>query len=104
MRYVHLFQLESLEKDIQHRFTRTLQLKVATKNPFQFKIMTNPVITFSTIFRSTPVKNRQLTGRLMIKDKEKPILTYLKLGKWRLTDVEPTHRLGLMVMSPRLHS
>ena len=104
MRYVHLFQLESLEKDIQHRFTRTLQLKVATKNPFQFKIMTNPVKAFSTIFRSTPVKNRQLTGRLMIKDKGKPILTYLKLGKWRLTDVEPTHRLGLMVMSPRLHS
>ena len=70
--------------------------------------MTNPVIAFniafSTIFRSTPVKNRQLIGRLMVKDKEKPILTYLKLGKWRLTDVEPTHWLGLMVMSPRLHS
>ena len=24
-------------------FTRTLQLEVATKNPFQYKIMTNPV-------------------------------------------------------------
>ena len=33
----------------------------------------------------------------MVKDREKPILTHLKLGKWRLTDVEPTHRLGLVV-------
>ena len=34
----------------------------------------------------------------MVKDREKPILTYLKLGKWRLTDVEPTHRLGGLVV------
>ena len=34
------FLLESLEKVIQHIYIETLQLKVATKNPFQCKIMT----------------------------------------------------------------
>ena len=29
---------------IQHRYIWTVQLKVATKNPFQYKIMTNPVL------------------------------------------------------------
>ena len=36
--------------------------------------MTNPVtifnIAFSTIFRTTPVKNRQLIGELMVKDRK----------------------------------
>ena len=43
--------------------------------------MTNPVITFSTIFRSTPVKNRQLTGRLMTKDKGKTNINLPQTGK-----------------------
>ena len=72
--------------------------------------MTNPVtifnIAFSTIFSTTPVKNRQLIGELMVKDREKPILTHLKLGKWRLTDVEATTPAGTEgdIGPKRLHS
>ena len=63
-------------------------------------------IVFSTIFNSTPVKKRQLIGELMVKDRKKPILTHLKLGKWRLTDVEATTPAGTEddIGPKRLHS
>ena len=42
----------------------------------------------------------------MVKDREKPILTHLKLGKWRLTDVEANTPAGTggEVVPKRLHS
>ena len=42
----------------------------------------------------------------MAKDREKPILTHLKLGKWRLTDVEANTLAGTGddIGPKRLHS
>ena len=42
----------------------------------------------------------------MVKDREKPILTHLKLGKWRLTDVEAITLAGTGddIGPKRLHS
>ena len=37
----------------------------------------------------------------MILDSKNQYRTHLKLGKWRLTDVEPSHRLGLVVDVPK---
>ena len=42
----------------------------------------------------------------MVKDREKLILTHLKLGKWRLTDVEANTPAGTEdgIVPKRLHS
>ena len=53
------------------------------------------------IFNTVPVANRQLIGGSMVIDMKNQYRTHLKLGKWRLTEVEPPHRLGLVVDVPK---
>ena len=58
------------------------------------------------ILNIAPVANRQLIGGSMVIDSKNQYRAHLKLGKWRITDVEATTLAGTGddICPKRLHS